>query len=274
MKKFLYISILAALMLPSCGKDGAERPSRGSIVLDVSTEASFTRAMVAGAAGSSFPVLWQEGDRISLNGSLSSPLPAGSAGDTRATFSFTDFPGDAPYQLLYPGNADGKAILDGTVPAMYASGSSLTESFTLHQLGCGLRVLLHGGLSLASLSLSAPGEEALAGTFSVDFENGSLSPVSAWTSISHTFSSPPDISATVPFYFFFAPGTYAEGLVLKAEAPDGYARKWYFATGRTLVKGRMYQPEELDFSFEEEPSDGDIECSLEGLDGQTVDFEP
>lgn len=264
-------SLIALLLLAcACSKDGGKsRP----VQLRLALPGPATKVTMGEETAGTFPLLWQEGDMVSLNGCLSNPISASLSGKSHAAFSFADFSGSAPYNLLYPGSSAGEVVLDGKTLALYSSSESLDGVFSLHHLCCGVRLSLTGDLTLASLSLSAPGGEKIAGRFTPSFADGSLSEVSANQSLTLDLETPVALSGTpLSFYLFFAPGTFSGGLSLKAFNPGGtITREWRFATGLTLEKGKLYLLPETAFTSRDW-NDGCI-VSLEGLTEDPVSFE-
>ena len=169
--KFKLFPILALLLAVSCSKDGNRDCA---VQVHLSLPGTATKVTLADEDAGTFPMVWQEGDQVSLNGTMSGPMSAGLSGKDNAAFSFADFSGSAPYHLLYPGAADEKVTIDGKTLPLYATGASLDQVFTMHHLCCGVRLSLTGDLTLASLSLSAPGGEKIAGVFSPSFADGTL----------------------------------------------------------------------------------------------------
>ena len=268
--KFKLFPILALLLAVSCSKDG-NRDCAVQVYLSLPGTA--TKVTLADEDAVTFPMVWQEGDQVSLNGTMSGPMSAGLSGKDNAAFSFADFSGSAPYNLLYPGAASGQVNLDGKTIALYSSADNLDQVFTMHHLCCGVRISLTGDLSLALLTLSAPADEPIAGTFTPSFVDGSLAEVSAQSTLSMALGTPVVLSDTPQtFCLFFAPGTFSGGLSLKALNPGGtITREWRFATGRTLEKGKLYLLPETAFTSRDW-NDGCI-VSLEGLTEDPISFE-
>lgn len=262
--------LLALTLAVSCSKDGN---SDCAVQVHLSLPGTATKVTLADEDAGTFPMVWQEGDRVSLNGTMSGPMSAALSGKSHAAFSFADFSGSAPYNLLYPGSSAGEVVLDGKTLALYSSSESLDGVFSLHHLCCGVRLSLTGDLTLASLSLSAPGGEKISGRFTPSFADGSLSEVSANQSLTLDLETPVALSGTpLSFYLFFAPGTFSGGLSLKALNPGGtITREWRFATGRTLEKGKLYLLPETAFTSRDW-NDGCI-VSLERLTEDAISFE-
>ena len=266
----LILICFASLLAFSCRKTATPVPS--DVVVRVSVETSSAKAAVGDESSGAFPILWQQGDQISLNGVLSAPMSSTMAGDSEAAFAFSGVSSSSTYNLLYPGAASNTVSLDGKTIPMYASGSSLDEVFVFHHLACGVRLQLVGDFSVSSLSVSAPGGEKIAGVFSVS--GGNLTPSDALSSLTVEYPAPVGLSRLNPtyFYLFFAPGTFSDGLLLSATEPtEGITRSWKISTGGTLVKGKMYSIPETAFASAE-LSDGII-ISLEQMTEEPITIE-
>ncbi len=71
---FKLFYLLALTLAVSCSKDG----SRDSAVqVHLALPGSATKVALADENAGTFPLVWQEGDRVSLNGTMSNPLSAG-----------------------------------------------------------------------------------------------------------------------------------------------------------------------------------------------------
>lgn len=261
---------MASLLAVSCSKD---KSRESGVQVKLALPCPATKVALGEEDAGVFPLVWEVGDRVSLNGTLSNPMSAGLAGKSHAAFSFAGFDGAAPYTLLYPGAADEKVTIDGKTLPLYATGASLDQVFTMHHLCCGVRISLTGDLSLALLTLSAPADEPIAGTFTPSFADGSLAEVSAQSSLSVVFDTPVALSDTPQtFCLFFVPGTFSQGLSLQAQNAEGtITREWRFALGRTLEKGKLYLLPETAFTSRDW-ADGCL-VSLEEMSEDTISFE-
>ena len=278
MKSLKFILGAASSLLLSC-TGGGDAPAPTQVHTRIC--AGTTKAAAGPQDSGLYPVLWQEGDRISVNGNLSRPLGALFAGSGEAVFSFSGFSSAAPFNMLYPGSTDATVELDGATPAMYAVNQSLDEVAQFHQLTAGIYVELYGKLSLSSLTLESLGGEAPGGTFSVAFPSGALSAASSAGSLERTFASPASLSMDAPLavYWYIKPGTYAKGLSLSARSPQGTVLRWSFGFGKTLETGKMYAlapisfvspvpnlPDDTDDPDDPvDPADGGIPVSLEEM---------
>lgn len=260
---------MVLLLTASCSKD---KSGEVGVQVKLALPCPATKVALGEEDAGVFPLVWEEGDRVSLNGALSNPMSAGLAGKSHAAFSFADFAGASPYRLLYPGAADEKVTIDGKALSLYASGTSLDQVFVLHHLCCGVRLSLTGDLSLASLTLRAPGGQPIAGTFTPSFVDGSLAEVSAQSTLSMALGTPIVLSDTPQtFCLFFAPGTFSQGLSLQAQNAEGtITREWRFALGRTLEKGKLYLLPETAFTSRDW-ADGCL-VSLEEMSETAISF--
>lgn len=261
---------MASLLAVSCSKD---KSGESGVQVKLALPCPSTKVALGEEDAGVFPLVWEVGDRVSLNGTLSNPMSAGLAGKSHAAFSFAGFDGAAPYTLLYPGAADEKVTIDGKTLPLYATGTSLDQVFTMHHLCCGVRISLTGDLSLASLTLSAPAAEPIAGTFTPSFGDGSLAEVSAQSTLPMALDTPVVLFDTPQtFCLFFAPGTFSQGLSLQAQNAEGtITREWRFALGRTLEKGKLYLLPETAFTSRDW-ADGCL-VSLEEMSEDTISFE-
>lgn len=268
--KFKLFPILALLLAVSCSKD---KSGESGVQVKLALPCPSTKVALGEEDAGVFPLVWEVGDRVSLNGTLSNSMSAGLAGKSHAAFSFAGFDGPAPYTLLYPGAADEKVTIDGKTLPLYATGASLDQVFTMHHLCCGVRISLTGDLSLALLTLSAPADEPIAGTFTPSFDDGSLAEVSAQSTLSMALGTPIVLSDTPQtFCLFFAPGTFSQGLSLQAQNAEGtITREWRFALGRTLEKGKLYLLPETAFTSRDW-ADGCL-VSLEEMREDAISFE-
>ena len=114
MKRILYLLLLSAC---SCSKpqiqEKSDVPSGSEVTFEVSLDVP-TKTSLGQKTGDFYPVLWSEGDCISVNGRGSSALTDDQAGKSVATFKVTQV--SAPYKIVYP------------VTAMFSDGVILPKS--------------------------------------------------------------------------------------------------------------------------------------------------
>lgn len=111
--KILLKIVPAGLLLTfSCMReqDSGLQPQGEGSDLRVCLPESGTRTTLGEEEGGRRPVLWSEGDRISVGSAISEPLKSKEAGESSAVFSFTT-PLEAPFNVLYPASESGTAVL-------------------------------------------------------------------------------------------------------------------------------------------------------------------
>ena len=182
MKKLAFVLCALACISASCQKEYIDAPGTE---VTASVVSELTKTVLGQKNGNSWPVLWQSGDRININGNESGPLAEG--GDVNAVFSF-DCQLAAPFKAAYPSSVM-TAVGAGVLPA--------TQDFTAGSFDSDAGVLLgtgdlngvafrHAmayiafrptgeGKSIRSLELTAIGGEKLSGPFSTDYSTLTLS---------------------------------------------------------------------------------------------------
>ena len=175
------ISVLAA----SCTKDSTQDVGpQTKTIFTVSS--SQTRTSFGELQAGAYPILWQKGDCISVNGTLSEPLDIETP---ERTVKFT-VPGTplAPYDIVYPGtslNNDGKiefpsnqtyinTQFDPHAQIMLAHGS--TQDVQLKSATAFIRVTVNQGedSKLRSIKLYSYDGTPLSGLFTPDYTLGTL----------------------------------------------------------------------------------------------------
>ena len=255
----IFFAVSVALFSFACATDMTEDLGvkvGGYTVLSVSTPDAdeATKTAIGGKTDNGYKLVWSEGDQISVNGIVSDPLTEG--GNGNASFEFEGVL-DTPFNVLYPGNADGQVTfpavqnyLDGTFDAgsapMYgysADGNSIQMS---HLAGV-VRLAVYGKGVLNSIVLT-PAEGNLAGTYTVDFTEetrGALTAVEGTTSSTVTLSFGEglavDTTAEAPVEFFIAlpAGEYGK-VTIDLVAETGTMKKSFNTAGeKNIVAGTV-----------------------------------
>lgn len=261
------ISLPAVLLAASCAQelpsDSNETPGDlKDVVLEVSMpDTPMTRTVLGDKENGSYPVFWQEGDVISLNGFLSSAVTADGDGNDSFAFNVKASSMSAPYTVLYPGNEDNQVVLgqeqeyvQGTFAAntlpMYAQVSSLSSEVSLDYLASVLRIpiRLTSATSFKRIDVTAPEGEPLCGTFSI--EDGTLAGVETSDKVSYTFGEEGTAFAAgeAVFHIVIPAGTYAGGLELRFYDTEGnYMIAYAFGEDKTVVAGKVYEFAERTF---------------------------
>ena len=188
--------IVGAAMLQCCSVDALREelaPDGVRTVFDVSSPATSTdaRTAIGEKKDDRYPVLWQPGDRLCINGAQSEPLPDTYEPSSSAKFVFEGVLLDSPYHAAYPASAvsaynEGSAILtipeaqeyvagsfDPDAAVMFAAGSGMGLTMTM---GVGfMRIRInpgsHTGHKIVRVVLKSNGTEKMSGPFSCDFRS-------------------------------------------------------------------------------------------------------
>ena len=221
MKKFLSIGLIALVAgLVGCTtgpNDEQLGGQSGPNVLTVNIAASQSKVVLGDKdAAGKYPVYWSEGDKISVNGSISeeaviSPSNAGSA-----QFEFKDAVLSYPYSLLYPASESGvvtfaevqnytKGTFESGSTPMYAYVEAATNGINLKHLSGVLRFSIKGdaeGTTLDRVVIEA-GAGKIVGDFSVDFTTGKLAAADSANSVlEYSFGSGLALSTTKEEAFY------------------------------------------------------------------------
>ena len=264
---FKLISLPAVLLAASCAQELPSDPNENpgdlkDVVLEVSMpDTPMTRTVLGDKEDGSYQVFWQEGDIISLNGSLSSAVTADGEGDDSFAFYIKASSMSAPYTVLYPGNENNQIVfrteqeyIPGTFAAntlpMYAQVNSLYSEVSLDYLASVLRIpiRLTSATSFNRIEVTAPEGEPLCGTFSI--ENGTLAGVETSDKVSYTFGEEGTAFAAgeAVFHIVVPAGTYAGGLELRFYDTEGnYMIAYAFGEDKTIVAGKVYEFAERTF---------------------------
>lgn len=239
MRQYIVASACALLALVSCSREpGFEEQDGEFTTLEVSIADSKTH-MGAPEQGVRH-VYWSNGDQLCLNGVASNPLSGIGDAASSANFSFAAVL-NTPYKILYPASfykdedsitlPDTQTWADGgfatnTIP-MAGYQASSGGSLSISHLGAivQLRVKKDASVSasrLASATLTGRAGEQIAGDFTIDYENHSLSGEAPdGEGLSLILNVDQNLSETdvLDIYFVVPARTYASGfqVVLKDE---------------------------------------------------------
>lgn len=288
MNRHIIKTLLAAAsisVVAACTKD-----VQGGLSVDIGIAGQSTRTSLGEQTGTSVPVLWSEGDVISLNGIVSTPLTAAESGRSEATFHFKGSI-TAPYNFLYCGvngqdatvlfNA-AQAFTSGNIPTatlpMYASCDGLSD-VGMHHLGAILRFGFTGnGENIVQVKTSTMNNESLSGKFSLSkTPDGKLSAVltpAGSNTASIMAEGSAVLSATPTSFLVVVPaGTYARGFSGNIVTSDGSTMLVHFNTkdNKTLAAGTLY-----DFGAASFVSTGKSEmtvCTTQNFNVEEVSYE-
>lgn len=260
----------AALLAAGCAKEklvDADEVRGGEtqdVVISLTMPCSQTKTVLGAKDGDSYPVFWQAGDQVSLNGALSAEVPAEDAGSDKTSLYVKDASASAPFNVLYPGEAGvsdkvtfptEQSYKSGSFAAnslpMYATAQSLSDGFNMKYLGAVLRIPVKftSATKLKQITLSSVSGEPLGGTFAVGKSdgalNGELSPVNAVSTVYYKFGSSGksfSSGATGVFYIAIPKGTYSKGIEMKVYDTDGnFMRAGLFSETGSVSAGKVYE---------------------------------
>ena len=264
------ISAMAGLLLLSCSREPAPVSPEPDQTLEpeVTTPVFVLSAALPGAdadtkttlsaddGSRNFDILWKEGDKVSVNGALSSAVSAGDNGKKAVDFtvsgSFT-----APYKVLYPGTTSENVIslpatqnyvadsFDGAAAAAYGNAvqSGGGYSASLHNF-CGfIRFALNGSATLDKIVLNSFGGEKLIGDFTLATDaNGFTGAFTGGSEGSLTYDCDVTLSGTDTFFYIALPAqAYSAGIeALVYQADGAFMRlKFWGKEGYTLAGNKI-----------------------------------
>ena len=263
MKKIYAIFGLALAMLTAgCAKDATEDVAvGGKVILGVGIEN--TRTSLGALNGTQHPILWSEGDKIAVNGEVSSAVTAQHAGTSYATFEVANVA--APYSILYPAEilgADGNitvATEQAYTANSFASGSAVMVGYaeanpvTLHNLYSFVKVTVAKGddVALKSVTLTALGGEAISGTFAVDYKAATIAPLAGKDLIRVSSADGiPYVDGKASVIIAVPAGEYAKGFNVKVVDAAGKAmeKKAYTTAGVAVPAGVLLNMPEFTYT--------------------------
>ena len=274
MKRFIFIISAAACVLASCIKEAPVGTNGTKVTATVESE--LTKTVLGEKDGASWPVLWQAGDRIDINGNESAPLAEG--GDITAEFSF-EAQLTAPFNAIYPASA-ATGIGTGEIPATHdytadsfdpdagvllGTGNAEGVSFK-HAMAYIAFVPQGDGATITSLELTAVGGEKLSGAFTTDYSTLTMSG-EASSKVTVNCSTPValgnEIIAAIPAQ------TYTQGFKVKFTDSEGGSMEKTAAGSFTAAAGHIYTTT-LPYVAESEPDYPETLYMSGGFNGWTA----
>lgn len=266
MKKFIPMAMLCLIAAAACTKNEFEpQNNEGRTVLTVELPGA-TKTVLGDAEDGVRPVLWSNGDKISVNGTASEALEI--EGKAAAADFVINDELTAPYSIIYPASmvkefkdgstvitlpsqqkaTSGDNIVSGSLPM---AGYSTTLSAKMGQL-CGIlgiRLKAGSGTGLIRyIEVTATGGEPVSGDFSVDFQNCTLSSEAQGVNVirMEVQKAIPAESASA-FNVILPAGVYTEGFSVKVVDENGSAMVRNIGGNRELEAGKLMQMPELTF---------------------------
>jgi endonuclease/exonuclease/phosphatase family metal-dependent hydrolase len=245
----LFLAIAGSLLCACNEKQEPEKPGNGTVTKLV-LSASLPDTQTKTSLSSDFDILWNTGDRISVNGTLSEPVSSSDNGKNVVDFTVNGTL-DEPFNVLYPGTTSANVIslpatqayvadsFDGAAVASFGTATKTGNTYNVSLTNfCGLiRLALNGSAILDRIEINSLGSEKLRGSFTIsDFSTGSFTGGSAGT-LTYSFgNSGLALSNTDTYVYIALPAqTYASGLEALVYQEDGaFMRLKFWGSGYTL----------------------------------------
>ena len=260
------MAVLCLIAAAACTKNEFDfQNNEGRTVLTVELPGA-TKTVLGDAEDGVRPVLWCNGDRISVNGTASEALEI--EGKAAAADFVINDELTAPYSIIYPASmvkefkdgstvitlpsqqkaTSGDNIVSGSLPM---AGYSTTLSAKMGQL-CGIlgiRLKAGSGTGLIRyIEVTATGGEPVSGDFSVDFQNCTLSSEAPGVNVIRMEVQKALSEESVSTFNVILPaGVYSKGFSVKVVDENGSAMVRNIGGNRELEAGKLMQMPELTF---------------------------
>lgn len=266
-RKVIYGILL--LLIASCTREVQDaRVEDGRTVLTAGIAAVETKTWLdSEGGGSPLKVYWSDGDRILVNGLLSSRVNV-APGEKVSAAEFTVRSISAPFKAVYPASAVIGTAEDGTWtidvpdvqaynPTTFAEGSALLCGYAeqgnkidLKNLCAAIKVNIKDQFSsvISSVTLYSPGQP-IAGTFALNPETRDFVPVEGTKTLTLDIGEGITLSPDGTNFWFTVPaGYYQEGFQVSfMRADDHRAMLCNWTPTGNVVAGRIYCFEDVTF---------------------------
>lgn len=261
MKKIfvIYFALACVAGVAACSKiqdmpqeEVKNEASGNKMILSVSMPSSQTKTCLGTPDGEgNVDVLWESGDRISVNGIVSEALS--SSEDGKKVVSFTiDGTTSAPYKVLYPGTSAESVIVlpssqsyvlnsfDPSAAVAYGNATESSGSYgvSLKNFCALIRLSLTGSATLSRIELNSLGSEKISGSFTLATDaNGFTGGFSGGDSGSLVYNCSGQTLSSSAKYFYIAVPTqaYTAGMeALVYQTDEQYMRLKFWGSGKTL----------------------------------------
>ena len=249
MKKYLITALALVLALLSCTK--VEETNNDSVmVLSASISETGTKTMLGAPEENVYQVLWQAGDRISVNGTLSEALGSSDNGKKNVDFTVSGSV-SAPYKVLYPGTTSSNVItlpdtqnyvagsFDSEAVASYGNAVKAGDKYSVKLTNfCGIiRLALNGSATIDRIELNTLGGEKLYGSFTLATDaNGFTGAFSGGTAGTLTYNCNLTLGSNDTYFYIAVPAqTYSAGIeALVYQADGAFMRLKFWGDGCIL----------------------------------------
>lgn len=214
-----------------------------------------TRITLGDADGKTYPLLWQTGDKVVVNGAVSNALKDSDYDGQSARFAFVADVA-APYKAVYPASAvklfSTEARLRVPFAQEYVPGSFDPSAGIMLGTGedkvafCSAMAFLKfrttgaAGVKISRLEVTSLGTEPMAGDF-VTKDFSTISPDASgntFQSVAVIPSSPVEVGAE--FIVAIPAQAYADGIKVTLQTPEGEAMQKKSFKSFEAVPGKMY----------------------------------
>ena len=226
-------TLLAVLLLCGCQQEPTtDNPLLGDSTSSLTISLASTRTSLGNKVGNTYPVMWSEGDRIGVNGSVSAEAKIDASDVSRASFEL-DAVTNYPLHITYPYYASTSAesakvyfaseqsyaegtFAQGSAP-MCGYVASATEAITLKHLATILQLPIKGeGVVLDRVVVTTIDNAKLAGEFAIDCTSATLTPGNeAVKSVTYLLPSGFTLSATEKRLHIALPSIATEGCTIE-----------------------------------------------------------
>ena len=265
--KTVLLAVAAFGLALGCAKTApeAETGSVEGMVLSANVSDPETKTALGTPSENAYPVLWKTGDRISVNGTLSDPVPSGKDGQENVDFTVSGSM-SAPYKVLYPGTASANVIslpatqnyvedsFDAAAAACWGNAVKRGEKYSVSLTHfCGvIRFALNGSATLDRIELNSLGGEKLRGNFTLatgaDGFTGTFSGGAAGT-LTYDCSGVTLGSKDTYFFIPIPAQAYSAGIeALVYQADGAFMRLKFWGSGYTLAGNSIVQFESKTFA--------------------------
>lgn len=265
-KQSIIFGLALAMLTVGCAKDATEDVAVKGNEVTIGVTADATRTSLGAKDGETYPVLWSEGDQVSVNGVASKTIAEQFVGTASAQFTVEGVA--APYKVVYPAGiaAEGGYVIvaspeqdyvansfDGAFAGAAMVGYSESEQVAMKNV-CGfIKLPIKKGdeKNIEKVVIRTNNLESIAGSFDVNYETGEIiRPYAGVDFVTVTADETiPYVEDMAVVVAAVAPGTYAKGFTVEVIAADGaYMTKTaYAATGCTVNAGKVLVMPEIEF---------------------------
>ncbi|MBQ6869579.1 MAG: hypothetical protein IJO17_03850 [Alistipes sp.] len=255
MKKFaMFVGLALVMLATSCTTDTTDVNLNGAkVTLGVSLDQ--TRTYMGELNNGQYPVLWSEGDQILVNNKVVA-VPAQYAG--KASLEVAVDAAEA-YNVAYPADliynneltiSEVQKYVDGS----FAVGSGVMVGYSTTATGVALKNLygylkftVTGAANVNAVTVIAEGGESISGTYAIDYQNATITPLAGKDIIRVTKVAAKDGVATV--VVAVPAGEYSKGFAVKVkDNANGVMVKSLKGAGGVVEAGTVYAMPEVAYA--------------------------